>query len=233
MAKWRALHGSISTSEQVNRLTEFAQLLFTWMIPHADDWGILTGSPLGIRMKVIPGTNRSLEEIEEALTNIEHAGLIWRYEADGHGQLVQFRTWAGYQPIRADRQAPPKYPEHDGLMPGDGGPDDNQRLSNDGLQDITRQDITQQDRQDTTSSDTAGDVDDVSEALLNSNLFSLDQLGINEPKRSELAALPYVNETYLEAWAAYLGKQAAKGNKLGQGFLVRQIEANAHPWADP
>ena len=117
MAKWRALHGDISTSEQVMDLTEFEQLLFTWMIPHADDWGIMTGKPKGVKAKAIPTSERSLEEIDEALDHIEGAGLIWRYEADGHGKLVQFKGWDGRQPIRKARRADGKYPDHAGQMP--------------------------------------------------------------------------------------------------------------------
>jgi hypothetical protein len=227
----------------VAELSEFEQLLFTWMIPHADDWGIMTGTPLGIRMKIVPGTNRSLEEIDQALTHIEEAGLIWRYEADGHGPLVQFRKWAGYQPVRSDRRAVPQHPGYDGEMTTtgshddnhtstNGSQDDNQRLSNDGLQDITQQDRTQQDRQDTTTTLHGPDVAAPSAPAFKSNLQSLSDLGIHEPKRSMLAGLPWVNEGYLEVWVSYIGDQAARGNILGQGFLIKQIEARASPWTE-
>ena len=134
MAKWRALHGDISTSEQVMDLTEFEQLLFTWMIPHADDWGIMTGKPKGVKAKAIPSSERSLEEIDEALGHIEEARLIWRYEANGHGPLIQFKGWDDRQPIRKDRRKDGKYPDHAGQMPTN-------RLTNDGL-DKTRLDKT-------------------------------------------------------------------------------------------
>ena len=120
MAKWRALHGDISTSEQVMDLTEFEQLLFTWMIPHADDWGIMTGKPKGVKAKAIPSSERSLEEIDEALGHIEEARLIWRYEANGHGPLIQFKGWDDRQPIRKDRRKDGKYPDHAGQMPTSG-----------------------------------------------------------------------------------------------------------------
>lgn len=143
MAKWRALHGSISTSEQVIELTEFEQLLFTWMIPHADDWGIITGNPKGIKVKVIPGTERSLEEIDDALTHIEQAGLIWRYEADGHGQLVEFREWDDYQPIRKDRRGDGRHPNHAGQMPTNDGQETTNGCQMDAY---TRLDKTRQDK---------------------------------------------------------------------------------------
>ena len=43
MAISRMLHKSISHSIQVNRLSPEARLLFTWMIPHADDEGRIKG----------------------------------------------------------------------------------------------------------------------------------------------------------------------------------------------
>ena len=106
MAKWRAIHADISTSGQVNRLTEFEQLLFTWMIPHADDWGILTGDPVELKLKVMPGTARQGQELTDALCHIEEVGLIWRYEPDGEGPLIQFRKWDDHQYIREDRRKP-------------------------------------------------------------------------------------------------------------------------------
>jgi len=106
MAKWRAIHADISTSGQVNNLTEFEKLLFTWMIPHADDWGILTGDPVELKLKVMPGTDRQSQEIADALRHIQEVGLIWQYQPDGEGPLVQFCKWDDHQPIRKDRRQP-------------------------------------------------------------------------------------------------------------------------------
>jgi len=119
MAKWRALHGSITSSGQVLRLTEFEQLLFTWMIPHADDWGVITGDPWELRVKVMPGSSRPVEDFQKAMNSMERLGLIWRYEPDGAGPLVQFPKWDKMQPIRKDRRQPPEHSLYDvGQMPG-------------------------------------------------------------------------------------------------------------------
>jgi len=109
MAKWRAIHADISTSGQVNKLTEFEKLLFTWMIPHADDWGVLTGDLMELKLKVMPGTDRQSQELDDALTQIEKVGLIWRYEPDTEGPLIQFRKWDNHQPIRKDRRQDPEH----------------------------------------------------------------------------------------------------------------------------
>jgi len=98
MAKWRAIHRDISSSGQVNQLSEFAQLLFERMILWADDWGIITADPLEIKLKAIPGSTRTLTEIEEAVVDMERVGLVQRYEADQYKSLLFFPQWDRHQP---------------------------------------------------------------------------------------------------------------------------------------
>jgi hypothetical protein len=112
MAKWRAIHSDISTSEQVDQLTEFEQLFFTWMIPHADDWGVITGKVRELKLKVLPGSDRTCQEMTDALGHMEEVGLVWLYEPDNYGPLVQFRRWDSHQPIREDRRKDPEKPLH-------------------------------------------------------------------------------------------------------------------------
>ena len=109
MAKWRALHGAITVSPQVIRMTEFEQLLFTWMIPHADDWGVISGDPLDLKVKVMPASDRPLADFGQALARMEELGLIHRYEPDGEGPLIQFPSWDDLQPIRENRRDDPKH----------------------------------------------------------------------------------------------------------------------------
>lgn len=54
MAQGRIIDKKISVSEQVANLPVEAQLLFTWMIPHADDFGLLPYSSRSIKALVIP-----------------------------------------------------------------------------------------------------------------------------------------------------------------------------------
>ncbi|OPX85526.1 MAG: hypothetical protein A4E53_03520 [Pelotomaculum sp. PtaB.Bin104] len=111
MANRRMLGKSISVSEKVNDLSDFAALLFTWMIPHADDWGILPGSPKKLKALVLPMRRQSAAEVEEALKEIESANLIWWYEADGE-RYIQFCKWEKHQDIhkRATHPRNPPYP---------------------------------------------------------------------------------------------------------------------------
>lgn len=96
MANRRMISKSISISEQVNELSVFAALLFTWMIPHADDWGIIPGAPAKIKALVVPMMSVSVQEIEEALNEIEAQHLIWKYQ-HGDTKLIQFCKWEDHQ----------------------------------------------------------------------------------------------------------------------------------------
>jgi len=103
MAKARMLHKTISLSEQVNNLSLPAQLLFTWLIPHADDEGRLKGNPKYIKALVVPYHHEwTLEEIESFLQEIKQQGLIYSWDADGK-QYIEFPTWKRYQYIAKDR----------------------------------------------------------------------------------------------------------------------------------
>lgn len=112
MANRRMLSKSISISEQANDLSDFAALLFTWMIPHADDWGVLPGSARKIKALVIPLRPQSADDVESALLELVEADLLWRYEVDGQ-LYIQFRTWEKHQD-GLHKRSKPKFP----LYPG-------------------------------------------------------------------------------------------------------------------
>lgn len=109
MAKARMLHKKISTSTQVNRLSLYARLLFTWMIAHADDEGRLKGEPEYIRATVVPMTTWSFKKIKIYLDEIKNAGLIYYWEVDNEW-FIEFVKWSEYQQIRKDRFERSKLP---------------------------------------------------------------------------------------------------------------------------
>jgi hypothetical protein len=97
MAERRMIARSISVSEQVAALeTDFARLLFTWMVTHADDYGVMPGSPAKVRALVVPMLDHTANEVGKALEDMEAHALIGRYEVDGTSWL-QFRTWETHQ----------------------------------------------------------------------------------------------------------------------------------------
>lgn len=102
MAKARMLHTKISVSVQVNRLTLPARLLFTWMIPHADDEGRLKGDPEYIKATVTPMTRWSFKKIGEYLNEIKDKELIYYWQENGEW-FIEFIKWNEHQTIRKDR----------------------------------------------------------------------------------------------------------------------------------
>lgn len=130
MANRRMICKSISVSTQVNKMSLFSQLLYTWMIPHADDWGRMDADPGVIWALVVPryrelkllpiGSEKaavSEELINAALAemaaSVDEAGqsLILLYEVGGK-RYLQYSNWdkdqAGlHKRIQSDFPAPP------------------------------------------------------------------------------------------------------------------------------
>lgn len=102
MTKRRMLHAKISVSLQVNKLPEPAQLLFTWMISHADDEGRLKGDAESVRALVVPMKHWSLKRMEGYLNAIKNGGLIYRWQ-EKNEWFIEFVKWTDHQYIQKDR----------------------------------------------------------------------------------------------------------------------------------
>ena len=92
MARRRYLSTQISVDTRVNRLAEThggdAALLYTWMIPHADDAGTITADPEEIQLMVFPGRRSiSVEDIERFIEGMLTLELI---ERDDERGLLRF-----------------------------------------------------------------------------------------------------------------------------------------------
>lgn len=127
MAKARMLHKQISTSEDVSNLPLQAQLLFSWLIPHADDDGRLKGTPKYIKATIVPYFDWSFEEIKTYLEQMHKLGLIY-YWQDNNEFYIEFVKWTDYQSIRKDRYEPSKLPSYsnDNQLTTTRQPSDNQ-----------------------------------------------------------------------------------------------------------
>ena len=118
MAKWRAIHASITTDDKVSRLSDADQLLYERLVVKADDWGIITGDIFGLKLETIPASSRTLQEIDDALQEMVPLNLIWRYEEDGFGPLVQVRKFDEHQPgATVSKRSAPKLPLHPDWRP--------------------------------------------------------------------------------------------------------------------
>ena len=86
MSRHRSISTDIGTDSRVAELAEHGPLpllLFTWAIPHADDWGRMTGHPRQFKLLVCPGLDVTAKDVEQALTAIAEVGLWLRYEVAG------------------------------------------------------------------------------------------------------------------------------------------------------
>lgn len=79
MANRRMISKSISISRKANAISDFAALLFTWMVPHADDYGVLDGDEGTIKALVVPRRKQTEKQVGQALSEMQEIGLIWRY----------------------------------------------------------------------------------------------------------------------------------------------------------
>lgn len=97
MASGRILKTQISLSEQVNDLSLHAALLFTWMIPHADDFGRMVGNARKVKALVVPMRDDFTSiMVDECLKEMSYAHLIERYEVNGEF-FLQFPEWEIHQ----------------------------------------------------------------------------------------------------------------------------------------
>ena len=108
MASRRMISKSISISKKVNSISDFAALLFTWMIPHADDYGVLDGDEGTIKALVVPRRKQTESAVGQALSEMQKVGLIWRYFYK-EKPYIQFINFEEHQEGLHKRTCP-KYP---------------------------------------------------------------------------------------------------------------------------
>ena len=86
MARRRSISTDISTDPKLAGLAEHGplpMLLYTWAIPHADDWGRLPGDALQFKLLICPALTVTVAEIDAALDLVSASGLWQRYAVEG------------------------------------------------------------------------------------------------------------------------------------------------------
>ncbi len=111
MAQRRMISKSISTSKRLSALTTFEALLFTWVIPHCDDFGRMDGNARIVKGIVMPLRDETVEEVEAALKTLTKKQLIERYNIDDE-EYLQITKWDDHQTFKTDRNKIAKYPEN-------------------------------------------------------------------------------------------------------------------------
>lgn len=102
----RILKESICTSDDIDSLTAFQEVMFYRLIVNCDDYGLFDGRLLILKAKLFPLKDISLEEIAENLNALVEKGLVFPYEVDGKPYL-KIKTWDKHQQTRSQKS---KYP---------------------------------------------------------------------------------------------------------------------------
>lgn len=103
MAQRRMINKKISINEDIAGLDIKAQLLFTWMIPHADDLGLLPFSARTIKALVVPMWDDTADEIGTLLEDIWKTGVVEVIEINGE-RFIHLKSFDENQTLKKDRQ---------------------------------------------------------------------------------------------------------------------------------
>lgn len=98
----RILKESICTSDDIDSLTAFQEVMFYRLIVNCDDYGLFDGRLLILKAKLFPLKDISLEEIAENLNALVEKGLVFPYEVDGKPYL-KIKTWDKHQQTRSQK----------------------------------------------------------------------------------------------------------------------------------
>ena len=104
----RILKESVCTSDSVNKLSWFEEVLFYRLIVNCDDYGRFDGRVSIIKNRLFPlKENLTGKTVAEAISKLESAGLGALYEFEGKPYLY-LPGWNDHQNVRAKKS---KYPE--------------------------------------------------------------------------------------------------------------------------
>lgn len=106
----RILKESICSSDSIEKLSWFEEVLFYRLIVKCDDYGRYDGRPAIIKGNCFPLKDVTNKDIEKALNKLSAAGLVRVYEAQGRPYL-QLVTWERHQTIRAKKSKYPAFEE--------------------------------------------------------------------------------------------------------------------------
>lgn len=106
----RIIKDSIRSSDSINELTWFEEVLFYRLIVSCDDYGRFDGRPAIIKGTCFPlKDNVTVESIKKALNKLATTGLVVPYNVCGKSYLA-LPSWERHQSIRAKKS---KYPSPD------------------------------------------------------------------------------------------------------------------------
>jgi len=108
MARGRIISKTISHSTKIAKVlsrSEFAALLYTWIIPHTDDFGQISADITGIMLMVMPASKRKQADFTGAIKLLIEHGLLQK-----NGHVIRVIGFDNFQSFRSDRNKQNKYP---------------------------------------------------------------------------------------------------------------------------
>ena len=118
----RILKESVTTSENIDRLTAFQETVFYRLIVTCDDYGRADARPKLLASKLFPLKDIRPAQIEDALRGLTSAELVITYTVGGK-PFLQMKTWDRHQQVRNKVSKFPSPDEADEIC--------NQLISND------------------------------------------------------------------------------------------------------
>ncbi len=103
----RIIKESICTSDKIDSLKWFEEIVFYRLIVNCDDYGRMDARPAIIKAKLFPlkdGVTK--DQVSNALNSLASAGMVQVYEYD-HKPYLQILGWGKHQTVRNKRS---KYP---------------------------------------------------------------------------------------------------------------------------
>ena len=109
----RILKQSICSSDNIDKLSWFEEVLYYRLIVNCDDYGLFDGRPSMIKNSLFPlKENLTTSSVMKAIEKLETVGLISTYYVEGKPYL-SLPTWDCHQTIRAHKSKYPKPSESD------------------------------------------------------------------------------------------------------------------------
>lgn len=106
----RIIKSSICSSDTIDSLNWFQEVMFYRLIVNCDDYGRMDARPKLLKSMLFPIKERiTIKEVEDALQKLADAGCVVLYEVNGKPYLY-LPSWEVHQNIRAKKS---KYPAPD------------------------------------------------------------------------------------------------------------------------
>ena len=96
----RIIKESICTSEEIDKLTPFQEVMFYRLIVNCDDYGRIDARAKILKSKLFPLKDVRSDQIDAALDALASAELVILYEVDGK-PFLQMKTWDRHQRVRS------------------------------------------------------------------------------------------------------------------------------------